>query len=116
MHTISGMLYHIDCVHVAVTGMGRSPFAATTGDDWTRFENYRRGMQSYTALAAATGRLSQGSWARGPIRGAWVYLVALAHELAGQGLDFTEIDELDAIPLERLDDEITYLADYQDAE
>ena len=111
MHTIAGMLHEIECVHARVVGMGRSPFAVTTGDDWSRFEHYRRGLRQYTA-AAAKLPAPASDWARPTLHAAWVYLVALAHELAGQGLDDTELDALELVPVDRLDDEIEYLADY----
>ena len=111
MHTIAGLLHEIECVHARVVGMGRSPFAVTTGDDWSRFEHYRRGLRQYTA-AAAKLPAPASDWARPTLHAAWVYLVALAHELAGQGMDDTELAALELVPLADLDDEIEYLADY----
>jgi hypothetical protein len=108
-NTLDVMVEWIAAVHTAVGVPGRSPYAVVpaAGDDWSRFELCRRALREYTAVAATAGRSGSPT-----LRSAWVYLVALAHELAGQGLDNVELDELELVPVDRLEDEIEYLADY----
>lgn len=108
-NTIGEMIAWVQAAHVAVGVPGRSPYAVLqfAADDWYQLELCRRALREYTAVTATTGRAGNQT-----LRSAWVYLVALAHEMSGQPMDNVELDSLDLVPVADLDDQIEYLADY----